>query len=201
MFSYVLNKISKSRPDLPWWPMKVIPLIDKLLTDTSDVIEFGSGSSTIWLAQRSGSVISFEDHEHWWTMVNNRLKQKNLLNATVILAKQSEYYNLTNFKTKQFDLAVIDGSYRWKCVETVLTQMKPGGVIYLDNSDSDKDRNLYDKTTDRKLAQCILEEFALRHPQATLLRYSSIINGELHAGEGVILKMPEVQSNSYAASR
>ena len=32
------------RPDEPWWPMLVMPIIEAHLTPSSYVIEFGSGS-------------------------------------------------------------------------------------------------------------------------------------------------------------
>ena len=186
-------KLKGTRPDVPWWPIKVIPMIDETLDYTSDVIEFGSGSSTIWLAQRAGTVHSIEDNQVWCERINSRLEHMGLRNATVTRAFGADYYSIGFLEQQRFDLAVVDGLYRWKCIETILPQMKPGGIVYLDNSDADKDLTLYPNKSDRHLAQRILENFAQIHPEARLSRHSSMISGELYAGEGMILRMPETE--------
>lgn len=181
--------VTRRRPDEPWWPMSAIPVVEAYLNPSSRVIEFGSGSSTIWLAKRAGTVISIEDNSEWHRKVSTRLSDLKLYNAEVRFAKDAAFYDLRNLSDFQFDLAVIDGSYRWKCAQAVLPLMKPGGAVYLDNSDADKDRSSYPDSAMHHRAQAILEEYAASHPNSSLTRFASLINGEMHAGEGILLRL------------
>jgi protein-L-isoaspartate O-methyltransferase len=188
---YAATKLSGRRRDEPWWPLSVIPLLDRHLHKMSRVLEFGSGSSTVWLAARAGSVLSIEDDPVWHHAVQTRLAALGLRNAIVHYAAGSAYYDLAWADDASFDLVVVDGSYRWKCIEAVLPRVRPGGIIYLDNSDADKDRLLYSDPSMRRQAQRLLQDFARENSGVCLTRHAGLINGELHAGEGMMLKFPE----------
>ena len=102
------------------------------------------------------------------------------------------YYRLEGVDPdQQFDLAVVDSSWRWLCLEHVLPRMKPGGIVYLDNADADKDLRSYPEPSHRRLAQRKLETYLAETPGASILKLRSLISGELHAGEGWIVQMPE----------
>lgn len=181
--------ITGKRPTLPWWPTRVIPVVDAHLNSESDVVEFGSGSSTIWLARRSRSVYSMEDNPKWAQITTDRLSECGLSNATVTFAEGEAFSSIPEDKGP-FDLAVVDGSYRWKCVETVLPRMKSGGIIYLDNADADKDRQLYPDKSMVREAQALMEAYAKENPKARLVKLRSLAHGELAATEGWLLYMP-----------
>ena len=191
LMNYVLIKIMRRRPSKLWWPVNVIPQFEQLLDHSKSVLEFGSGSSTIWLARRSGHVFSFEDNEAWYEITKNVIERNRINNITLINAVGKDYFFPTSLVNEQFDLAIIDGSYRWKCAEFALPRIGKGGVVYLDNSDADKDRRFYRDPTDHHLAQSILTEFASTSSGVTLSRYRSMIHGELHAGEGMFLNFPQ----------
>jgi hypothetical protein len=186
----IRSLVTGRRPDEPWWPMSAIPEIEGLLTKSSKVIEFGSGGSTIWLSKRVGSVLAIEDDPAWERTVTTRLHEAQCTNAKVRFATGADYYDLSDFSEDYFDLAIVDGSYRWKCVDSVLSRVKSNGAIYLDNSDADKDKQFYPRKDMHHCAQSKLEQFAATNPKARLNRYVSFLNGELHAGEGMLLRMP-----------
>lgn len=176
------------RPPVPWWPMSVIPKVQSFLNEQPrDVIEFGSGSSTIWLAERAKRVISIEDSEKWMRITNERLKAGSIHNATVRYAQDEEYYNLKWVSPQLFDLAIIDGSWRWRCVKAVIPLMKSRSLIYLDNSDADKDRRHYSLAAMYKEAQKLLTSYAATHHGSKIEIIHSLISGELHSGEGMLL--------------
>jgi predicted O-methyltransferase YrrM len=177
------------RKENPWWPLSVIPIIENHLDSHKDVIEFGSGGSTIWLAGRANRVVSMEDNLEWHSKVTSRLIALGYTNAEVRHSTGADYYNLDFVRGKSFDLAVIDGSYRWKCIESVQPLMKSGGIIYLDNSDSDKDYRFYPDPQMRMQAQRQLEQYAKNHPGSHLERHVGLISGEIQAGEGMILRV------------
>lgn len=179
-----------ARRDEPWWPKSVIPVIDGLVSPASQVLEFGCGGSTIWLAQRAKNVISVEDNPHWQAKIVDRLAQLKISNASIRYALGGAYFDLSWCNDLRFDLVVVDGSYRWRCIEAVLPLMRKGGAIYLDNSDADKDVRFYSDAHVKYMAQNILQQYADRHPGAQISRHVSVISGELHAGEGMILVLP-----------
>ncbi len=180
------------RPDAPWWPMPVIPIIETFLKSRPcDVIEFGSGGSTKWLSARSRSVAAIEDNPRWFEKVRLDLEAGGYTNATIDLRLGAAYHDLSWVGDGVFfDLAIIDGSWRWLCVDAVLPYMKPGGIIYLDNSDADKDASMYVDRDMRREAQRLLEAYAAAEPGARLERHAGLVSGEVHAGEGMVLRLP-----------
>ncbi len=187
---FVASRLFGYRPELPWWPLNVIPHIERHLTETSSVIEFGSGLSTIWLARRARAVLAIEDNQAWHAEVTARIAKAALSNVSVRYLSGRDYYTVPGLESgPQFDLAVIDGSYRWKCVEFVLPLMRPGSIVYLDNSDADKDRVYYEDASQRHLAQKLMLDYTARTPGASIQRVRSFIMSELHAGEGMILTL------------
>lgn len=182
------TKIGLPRPAVPWWPVKVIPLIDAFLKPGMDAIEFGSGSSSIWIAGRVRSLVSVEDVAPWAKTTTERLQQHGLSNAKVLLRSKETYWSAGDQQT--FDFAVVDGSYRWKCIEHILPCLRSGGMLYFDNADSDKDLQSYDEPNAHHLAQQRLQSYADATPGARLAKVASIVHGELFAGEGWLLFIP-----------
>jgi hypothetical protein len=190
MLDYVGRRIRGRRPDEPWWPMPAIPIVAQHLNRQSKVLEFGSGSSTIWLGHRADVVISIEDNLIWKRVVSDRAAAFGLANVKVRFAQGPDYYDLGWLGDTQFDLVIVDGSYRWKCIEAALPHVRPGGMLYLDNSDADKDREFYPDPTMKRAAQALLESYVMTDRRgATLSRHVGLINGELHVGEGMVLRV------------
>jgi protein-L-isoaspartate O-methyltransferase len=177
------------RPPKPWWPTRVIPFVEDFLKKDHKVIEFGSGSSTIWLAARAKSVVSMESSAEWAKITGERLEQFDLHNCTLCLANQDQYW-VPPIDSGPFDLAIIDGDFRWKCFEEIQSKMNPGGLIYLDNSDSDKDLMQYNDNGPRRRAQYLMELFAKNNTGARITKVQSLIHGEIFAGEGMLLYLP-----------
>lgn len=67
---------TKAHPGLPWLTRDAIELLEQLIKPTDVLLEFGSGRSTIWFAQRCRRVISIEHHPHWHKNVSEQLQQK-----------------------------------------------------------------------------------------------------------------------------
>ncbi|MER8710052.1 hypothetical protein NKH49_31825 [Mesorhizobium sp. M1088] len=182
------SRIFGVRPPVPWWPVAVIPIIeDFLAAKPRDVIEFGSGSSTVWLAKRALTVNSVEDNETWTETTRKRLREYSLSNATVRHAEDKNYYDLGWASGRSFDLAIVDGSWRWRCIESVIPLMKKDSLIYLDNSDADKDRRHYTSPGMSREAQKLLVGYSNAHHSSKIESIHSLISGELHSGEGMLL--------------
>lgn len=56
----------KRNPHDPWLTPQAVSLLSQLLGKEDSVLEFGSGRSTTWFAQRCASVISVEHDEKYF---------------------------------------------------------------------------------------------------------------------------------------
>ena len=139
--------------DTPWWTLaaghKVGLFLDK--NPNARVIEWGSGASTLWLAKRSGSVISIESDPEWAARVIDAVPE----NVTIIQPQIPPESPKTTIGSKRwgyrgldfehyvgaidtlegdFDVVVIDGRSREACLNKALERLAPGGIILFDNT-------------------------------------------------------------------
>lgn len=179
------NRLTGRRPEAPWWPLPAIEAVEKRLSPEMRAIEFGTGSSTLWIARRVRTLIAREHDAQWAEITRRRLAVHGLSNCEVEHRTGEAYYSLED---QRFDFAVVDGQFRWKCLENLSDQMKPGGLIYFDNSDSDKDASHYGAygLSGSRHAQT----FVRRLEQIQMVRVKTVhgmINGELFAGSGMLI--------------
>lgn len=181
------SKVLGERPELPWWPFPAVEAIKAILRPEWRVIEFGSGSSTLWLARRSREVVSIENDPKWYERVKGRLEKVGVKNVKLLLRDDETYPCVDEFPDRYFDLAIVDGWNRKACVRNVLEKIKPGGYLYLDNSDSDKDYALNGPGECRE-AQKIIRAYCASHPDARLQYLSGLLIGDLQSCEGMLLR-------------
>ncbi len=131
------GKLAGLRPVLPMISFRAARVIDGLLTAESRVVEFGSGYSTLWFAQRCAELVSIEDDPHWRMVVQDLVAKAGLRHVRHEFRGLDTYSRLDDYPDAYFDFALIDGKDRAACVRTALTKVKPGGWLYLDNSDKD----------------------------------------------------------------
>lgn len=183
---YLFDKLfTHRRRERPWWPVNCIELFSKSLTPKAVTLEFGSGSSTLWLARRCLTVHSVEDDERWYESVRCKINAAGLENVSLKHVTDSNYWN-PEVDLSSIDAFIVDGNYRWKCIESILPRMKKSSFIYLDNSDSDKDWRFYQNHQDSKKAQRILRE-ASAQEGFHLVELHGMIDGEFFAGSGMFL--------------
>jgi len=144
--SFLRFKLTGGRPRLPWISYDAIRTLDGLLKPDMTVLEYGSGMSTLWLAERVRSVVSVDDSAEWIAYQREGMQRRGISNVTLVHAADKATYSRP--AEGPFDFILIDGRYRDECARQALRLLKPGGAIYLDNSDvvrfSDLDGNLDD---------------------------------------------------------
>jgi protein-L-isoaspartate O-methyltransferase len=123
------------RPTLPWISYRAIREIQNLMQKDFNVLEFGSGMSTVWLAQRCRFLHSIENDKSWHKKVIKLLEQKGLNNVKYDYRDRVSYADISEYEDYFFDFILVDGIYRDECIKASLKKLKPLGVIYLDNSD------------------------------------------------------------------
>ena len=117
---------------LPWYTYPAIEYLNSFDFTDCDVFEFGSGNSSLYWANRAKSVLSVEDDEGWFNIVNKRKRE----NQTIVHRDTQESYSgLLQELGRLFDVIIIDGKWRKECVAAAMLYLKNGGIILLDNSD------------------------------------------------------------------
>lgn len=142
--------------DVPWWTYKAIDEVDRFLASKPDaaVFEYGSGASTVWLAQRAGTVHSVEHDSGWFTLMQSKIApfgnvelvhrpSDSERNADPLFHSRKENYEGRSFADYvnaitmggiHYDVIVIDGRARPACLAVAQSNLAPGGLIVFDNT-------------------------------------------------------------------
>ncbi len=143
------QKWETENPDAPWLVPESILFLDKWLQKNMHGFEFGSGRSTKWFTNRVSFYYSVEGNLEWYnkTVYANKKNIKlgrceivyketgNQLNIDV--NKKNIYSNsLSKFQNNYFDFGLIDGHFRYECIEKSLRKLKKGGILIIDNTDA-----------------------------------------------------------------
>jgi Methyltransferase domain len=126
---------------IPWLTYAAVYWLDRVLRPHHRAFEFGSGSSTIWLAARVKSIVSIEHNSTWERIVRLRLPE----NATLHLAEahgdgseapeNDPYTGALKDADGRFDLVLVDGMARNTCVRLAVDRLTDCGLILLDDAD------------------------------------------------------------------
>jgi predicted O-methyltransferase YrrM len=145
---YVVDRVrqlryERSHPGDPWLTPEAIRLLASLLRRSDRGLEFGSGRSTVWLAERVHQLTSVEHDERWHATVSGTLRARGLENVDYVLAPRDEpdehgdrsRYTRTalRFGAESIDFALIDGMYRDHTASLVMPRIRPGGLLIIDN--------------------------------------------------------------------
>jgi hypothetical protein len=123
------------RPEAPWLGFSAVRCIEQLLQPHWCLLEFGSGMSTIWFARRVGQIVSIETNPEWHSRVTTLLLNRGLSERVENRLVPVSLEGLASTLPRVFDFALVDGSSRDVATALALSVVKPGGYIYLDNSD------------------------------------------------------------------
>jgi hypothetical protein len=129
----VLRKLFDIRPVRPWISYRAVKFLDERIRPEWSVIEFGSGMSTLWFAPRCGFVHSIETNDDWYQFLSPRLRGAK--HVRYELRPLDKCYDVSDYADASVDLAFVDGEWRSRCVENVISKIRPGGILYLDNTD------------------------------------------------------------------
>jgi predicted O-methyltransferase YrrM len=128
--------------DVPWINSKAREALDSLLRQTDMMVECGSGRSTLWFSRRVRNLISIEFSEQWYETVRRSLKQAKAGNVDLRLVNYSldcdqddnEYVAaIKALPRESIDVCVIDGGPRSFCAMAIIPQLKPGGLLVIDD--------------------------------------------------------------------
>ncbi len=133
---------------IPWMNYPIVDFLDQRLHRDLTLFEYGCGNSTLFYAQRVGRVIAVEDHPDWLAEVSSQAPS----NAQVLLCAPftpERYVGTIRDQGCAFDVVIIDGKERARCLEVAPDCLTEGGVIILDDVNSDEHRAGIQATRER----------------------------------------------------
>lgn len=119
---------------IPWVTYSFIDFIKDRITKDQHIFEYGSGNSTIFYAERAGTVTSVEHDKGWFDMIKN----SSPANAEMIfceLETDGEYAKKAALLDKKFEIIIVDGRDRVNCCKYGVDALSEDGVIVLDDSE------------------------------------------------------------------
>ena len=128
----------------PWLTQDAVRLLKQLLRPDDVGFEWGSGRSTIWLAERTKQLISVENDSKWYKSVSETISQKELKNVQYLFhstdqdeetGNESEYVGaIRSCADDSLDYVLVDGWGRDWCALAAIPKLKCGGMLIVDNA-------------------------------------------------------------------
>jgi predicted O-methyltransferase YrrM len=140
----------KRNPDKPWLTPGAVDFLESHVKSDMTALELGSGRSTLWYASKVGRLISVEHDAAWFERVKGQLAAADCRNVDYRFVpldhpesepERPEYHPLpayvrtiTECADNSLDFVVVDGHYRSSCIAAVLSKIKPGGLLLVDDA-------------------------------------------------------------------
>ncbi len=158
----VYNKLLKTefQAKEPWISPACVRFLNSILTKNMKGLEYGSGISTLYFAQKAGHLASIEHDKLWHELIKSMLTKTRLMNVEYILIPperpeskkmiehrykaefdaenlnyKAYFEHVSNFPDNHFDFILIDGRARVECSRRAMDKLKSGGIFILDNSE------------------------------------------------------------------
>ena len=148
-----LLKLSPISASLPWMPYSTILKLNYIIKKDFNILETGSGGSSLFFLRRCNNLISVEHDKEWLKKLEKNITQTSFKKRWTVVLKplngksknESAYLQfLKRQENESFDLISIDGRLRSESLKIVSHKVKKGGYLLLDNSD----RNEYKEGID-----------------------------------------------------
>lgn len=137
----------KMNPGAPWLCPGTVAFCRSHLTKQSKVLEYGSGRSTRWFAERVASIISVEHNTEWHGIVSKKLAGLDNVDYRLVPLshpesepEQAAYDPLPPYVSVASEIAdgslnlvVVDGHYRSHCIRCAAAKIAPGGWLLVDD--------------------------------------------------------------------
>ena len=142
----VQQAFQKRHRQAPVMVANAVLSLNAWLKPTDRGLEWGSGRSTAWLAERVAHIVTVEHDPGWHAIVQNDLLRDGVASKVdyrLIEAhghqldepEQHPYAQVANeIEDESLDFVVVDGQMRLRCIQLGLSKVKPGGLLVLDGA-------------------------------------------------------------------
>jgi predicted O-methyltransferase YrrM len=143
MHRIALAIYERQAPEAPWITREACAYLEAWLKPEHVAVEWGSGRSTLWFAERVGRLISVEHDANWHERVAAELRQRGLKNVEYHLATLPQcgtegddcYVERALKNVDVVDFALVDGQFRDLCTQMAMRRLRPGGLLVIDNAE------------------------------------------------------------------
>lgn len=126
------KSIDKKGDFIPWFTYPAIHFLESKNLKEKIVFEWGGGASSKYFSKKCKEIITIEDNDEWFKF----LEANKLPNQTLHLEPTKDgYVNSISKLQNNFDIIIVDGSYREDCLRVGSQRLNQGGFLILDNSD------------------------------------------------------------------
>lgn len=151
------------KEQLPWINFMVIDFLEKNVTSTSKVFEYGGGGSTLFFLNKGAMVTTCEHNKEWFKILAEKIGGNKKWEPFFVEPESSAEFNyektadpdkyfstekefvgksfkayassIDKYSDNYFDVVLVDGRARPSCMKHGITKLKSGGHLILDNSD------------------------------------------------------------------
>jgi len=177
--STLIKKVAGRHPAGPWLGYRGIRRLADLLRPTWQVLEFGAGNSTRWLADRVAKVVSIEGDPAWYGRIAVAVARRT--NVNLILQPPPYDAAFAASLAATFDFCLVDGLARDRAMELALSKVAPGGFVYLDNADVQDDE--HQRARRLLLARC---------EPASVEIFIDFFPGQITVSQGILGRVPRL---------
>jgi hypothetical protein len=122
------------RPVLPYIALNAVRFLETRMNPDARIFEWSSGMSTLWFEDRCAEIHSVEHNLRWFTFISERARR-----AKLYYLRDEQYVNkIREFPAAYFDLISIDGADRFACFALVDEYLRPGGILLIDDTDTER---------------------------------------------------------------
>jgi hypothetical protein len=124
---------------IPWLSFGAIMTLESIVDRNQVVLEYGSGGSTVFFANKCKYIKSYETDFDWYTKVKESLKDFTNVNLEFVTEDQAVVKTLTD--PVSYDIVLVDSGWnpghkspdRLLLADTAKEKLKLGGFLILDN--------------------------------------------------------------------
>lgn len=125
---------------LPWLPFRLIDRLGAEVGPGARVFEYGGGGSTLWFLDRGADVVTVEHDEQWAALLRGSVagERWDLLHRSGDDDYREYVHAIDDFADNTFDVVLVDGRERVRCLRAALPKVRPGGVVIVDDTDRER---------------------------------------------------------------
>lgn len=141
--SYLTKQaLSVKGEPIPWLTYSFLDFIAGRLNAEQTLFEYGSGNSTLFFADEVKFVRSIEHDEEWFGKIKSAVPS-NAHISYVPIGNNHEYETAILQENKNYDIILIDGRERLKCLKNAVQCLSSKGVILLDDAERPKYKDAF----------------------------------------------------------